>query len=181
MAKKVGRPRVGPDKRKQSISFSLPPPMVKKIDAWSKRHGVTRSQIAFDAFRSLEGALQEDLAHLRHELADQTAVRERLEQLVDAQQNEMSRLKSSQEIVEAVLNPYRTPEQRLNKAEKDRMRCMRLLQKRPDLVMQLKQLRDGILDGQGAVLPVLKEIRVAYGSWEAAWDAYEALKEARKE
>lgn len=177
MARKPGRPRIPAKDRKQPVSVSLLPADIRKLDEWCNRHGVSRSQLMYDAIRSMDGSIQQDLAHLRNELADQRAVSERMEHMTNKMREELSRLQSSQDLADAIVNPYQSPDAKLSKQEKERSRTMRTMLINPDNYHNLRLLAHGELDK--APLPVFADLLRAWGSWSAAWEAAQAAQEAK--
>lgn len=172
MAKRMGRPPIPEKDRKRSVSFSLTPPDIKRIEKMASRHGVTRSQIVFDSLQNYAGEAEQQLQHLRHELADQTAIADRMKADLEKMKEHHAKLEASQSLADAILNPYKSPDSVLTRTDQEKARTLRAILNVDNNRREVQLLASGEI--QRPSKPVLMDALQVWGSWEALAKAVEA-------
>lgn len=178
MAAKIGRPTV-PDSRKKVVAtYSLPPTEIKWVKATAGKQGVPLSQVVFDAIQTLKGEIQETIANLRAELADQKAMANRLSALAGDLQSELKRLQSSQDFVATIVNPYGSSGKDLNKIDLEKARTVRAIINNTNEMAFLILERRAEGDDGHPLMDIHRDGLKAWGTWSAFYQAVKAAKAA---
>lgn len=174
----LGRPRVPNSVKRISQSVTLGPPVWKWVHDTAKLHGVGRSQIFDDALKAYRGEMEDLLKHLREEIASQEENVKTLLALSKQKDEELHRLKASQQMVGSILSPYGGPGNDLSKEAKEKARTLRATIANPNNVYELHLLLEG--KQQKPLTPILAQAFQAWGSWQAVMEAVLAAQKAKE-
>lgn len=152
--------------------------LIKWLDETAKAHGVSRSQIIDDAIKVYRGEMNETLRHLREELASQEENIKVLQALGKQKEEELARLKASQQMVSNILSPYGGPTSELSKEAKEKARTLRATMANPNNLYELGLLCQSKLESPST--PILGQAFKAWGTWQALWDAVQAAQTAKE-
>lgn len=180
-SKRLGRPRFDAREKRQATSFALGASLIRWLDSVSKQHGVSRSQIIDDAIKVYRGEMEDTLRHLREELAGQEENVKTLIALGKQKDEELTRLKASQQMMGSILSPIGGPTSELSKEAKERARTLRAVVHNPNNVFEVSMLVSGKLPSP--TKPILADAYKAWGSWTGLMDAIieaERAKEAQQ-
>jgi hypothetical protein len=174
--KRLGRPRMNPGEKRMSTSIAVGSHLLKWLDETAKAHGVSRSQIVDDAMKIYRGEMEDTLRHLREELTSQEENVKTLMALTQQKEEELERLRASQQMVGTILSPYGGPQDALTKEAKEKSRTLRAIARNDNLVWEVAALVEG--RAKTPSLPILSAAHQAWGSWANIMDAIKAAQAA---